>query len=122
MYAQVIGPVHIAVQAIYKNYTFSELYEIIALCTVLKCNIRSIYPKIDFREYMAIMNNVFTSASSIIANDEIIILWSHANNENDARKANSGSWSPSHFVPLMLPAVHNDSESSNQSTSTVMVY
>lgn len=121
MYSRILGPVTIAIQAVCRNYTFSELYEIVALCNVLKCNIRSIYPKIDFQEYMAFINTLFTPNSSTTANNEITILWSNANNERDARDANRGSWSPNHFVPLMLPAVHYDFESSNPSISTPMV-
>ncbi|CAF4772424.1 unnamed protein product [Rotaria sp. Silwood2] len=39
MYSQYVGSVHIASKAACKNYTFSELYEIAALCNVIRCNI-----------------------------------------------------------------------------------
>jgi hypothetical protein len=64
---------------------------------------------------MAILDNVFTPASPIIVNCEIAILWSHALNEKDARKINNGTWSPNHFVPLMLPAIYNETDDSNES-------
>ncbi|CAF3731674.1 unnamed protein product, partial [Rotaria sordida] len=115
MYSQFIGSVAFIIKAMCKNNTFSELYEISALCNVLKCNIRSIYPKIDFREDLAIMNNVFTPAPSVIANCNIAILWSHVRNETDARAANNGAWSPNHFVPLLSSAVHYTSEHGNKS-------
>ncbi|CAF4261572.1 unnamed protein product [Rotaria sordida] len=99
----------------YKNNTFSELNEISALCNVLKCNIRSIYPKIDFREDLAIMNNLFTEAPPVIANCGITILWSHVLNEIDARASNNNVWSPNHFVPLLSSAVHYTSEYGNKS-------
>lgn len=121
MYSQVLEPANIAIQAICKNYTFSELYEIVALCNVLKCNIRSIYPKIDFQEYMVVMNTVFTPASPTIANYEIIILWSHMKDEKNAREENHGAWSPNHFVPLMSSTMYYDFEGNNQSASTVLV-
>ncbi len=121
MYSQLIGPVDMAIKAICKNYTFSELYEISALCSVLKCNIRSVYPKIDFREYMAIMNNVFTPIPPIVANCEITILWSHTLNETYARAANNGAWSPNHFIPLLSAPMEPESDHSNQSMSTVTV-
>ncbi|CAF3819577.1 unnamed protein product [Rotaria sordida] len=108
MYSQYVGPIDIAIKAICKNCTFSELYEIAALCNVLQCNIQSIYPKIDFQHYMAILNNVFTPVPPIIANCNISILWSHTLNEKDARETNNGTWSPNHFVPLMSPAILNE--------------
>ncbi|CAF2129299.1 unnamed protein product [Rotaria magnacalcarata] len=101
MYSSIIGPLNLAIQGICKNYTFSELYEIVALCNVLKCNIRSIYPNLDFREYMAIFNNIFKPTPPLIANGEITIFWCHTLDEVDARAVNNGTWSPNHFVPLL---------------------
>ncbi|CAF4116453.1 unnamed protein product [Rotaria sordida] len=115
MYSQFIGSVAFIIKAMCKSNTFSELYEISALCNVLKCNIRSIYPKIDFREDMAIMNNVFTPAPPVIANCNIAILWSHVRNETDARAANNGAWISNHFVPLLSSAMHYTSEHGNKS-------
>ncbi len=120
-YSKFVGPLDSAIQAICKNYIYSELYTIGALCSVLKCNIRSIYPKIDFREDMVVTNNVFTPAPPIIANCEITILWSHTLNETYARATNNGAWSPNHFVPLLSPVMHHQSADSSQSTLTVMV-
>jgi hypothetical protein len=115
MYSQFIGPVDIAIKTVCKNFAFSELYEIAALCNVLHCNIRSVYPKIDFRDYMAICDNIFTPGAPVIANCEIAILWSHASNEKDARETNNGIWSPNHFVPLISSAIYDESDYSNQS-------
>ncbi|CAF3989736.1 unnamed protein product [Rotaria sp. Silwood1] len=117
MYSQHVGPIDNAIKAICKNYTFSELYEIAALCNVLQCDIRSVYPKSDFQQYMTTWDNVFTPVSPIIANCNIVIMWSHALNEKDAREANNGTWRPNHFVRLISPAIHNDSINGNQSTS-----
>ncbi|CAF1371288.1 unnamed protein product [Rotaria sp. Silwood1] len=97
MYSQFIGSVAFIIKAMCKNNTFLELYEISALCNALKCNIRSIYPKIDFREDMTILNN------------------SHVLNETAARAANNGAWSPNHFVPLLSSATHYTSEYENKS-------
>ncbi|CAF5017992.1 unnamed protein product, partial [Rotaria sp. Silwood1] len=36
MYSQFVGPIDIAIEAICKNYTFSELYETAPLCSVLR--------------------------------------------------------------------------------------
>ena len=90
-YSQYIGPIDIAVKSICKNHTFSELYEIAALCNVLQCNIRSVYPKLDFQHYMALWNCVFTPVPPVIADYSIAILWSHVQNENDARATNNST-------------------------------
>ena len=121
MYSRFVGLTDEIIKAICKNYTFSELCEIGALCNVLRCNIRSIYPKIDFLEYMEVLNNIFTPVSPIIANCEITILWSHALHEMDARATNNGIWSPNHFVPLMSPIAHYESDDSNKSAPIVVV-
>ncbi|CAF4649300.1 unnamed protein product [Rotaria socialis] len=121
MYSQFIGLLDIAIKAICKNYTYSELYEIAALCNILRCNIRSIYPRIDFREDMEILNNSFRPTSPIIANCSITIFWSHALNEIDVRAQNNMTWSPNHFVPLISPPVYDDSDNiSRQSVSKVV--
>ncbi|CAF1457668.1 unnamed protein product [Rotaria sp. Silwood1] len=120
IYSQYVGPIDIAIKAMCKNYTYSELYEIVALCNVLQCNIQSVYPKIDFQHYMAIFNNVFKPVSPIIANCNIASLWSHALNEKDARETNNGTWSPNHFVPLMSPSIRNEFTNINQSTLIVV--
>ncbi|CAF4673841.1 unnamed protein product [Rotaria socialis] len=100
-YSQFVGPLDIAIQGICKNHMLSELYEICALCSVLGCNIRRIYPNIDFRDDMVFLNNIFTPIPPITTNCEVTILWSRAKHEKDARDANHGTWSPNHFVPLM---------------------
>ena len=103
----------IAIKGVCKNNTHSELYEIAALCTVVDCNIRSVYPEIDFRVDMAIMNSVFTPISPIIGKYEIKILWSSLRSEIDIRAMNNNQWSPNHFVPLMLSnALYEDIGSS----------
>ena len=122
MYSQFIGPLDIVIKAVCKNYTYSELYEIAALCNVLRCNIRSIYPKIDFREDMEILNTIFRPTSPIIANCSITILWSHVLNEIDVRAQNNMAWNPNHFVPLMSPPAFDDSDNiSHQSVSKIVV-
>ncbi|CAF4580117.1 unnamed protein product, partial [Rotaria sp. Silwood2] len=121
MYSQLIGPLDIAIKTICKNYTYSELYEIAALCNVLRCNIRSIYPKIDFREDMEILNNIFRPTSPTIADCSINIFWSHVLNEIDVRAQNNMTWSPNHFVPLMSPPAFDDFDNiSHESVSKVV--
>ena len=121
MYSQYVGPIDIAIKAICKNYTFSELYEIAALCSVLQCNIKSVYPKIDFQHYMAVLDSVFTPVPPSIAKCSVTILWSHTLNEKDARQTNNGTWSPNHFVPLMSPSIRSSSDNGNQLMSLAVV-
>jgi hypothetical protein len=121
MYSHVIGLFDTAIKAMCKNNTFSELYEICALCNVLGCKIRSVYPHIDFRSDMGIMNNIFTPAPPTIASDEITILWSNVWNEMNVRAVNNNMWSPNHFVPLMSPGTQHESDHSNQYMLTVKV-
>ena len=117
MYAHLIGPIDMAIQSICKRNTYSELYEVAALSNVLQCKIRSVYPKINFEQYMALWNSVFTPVPTVIANSYIAILWSRAENEGDARAANNGRWIPNHFVPLLLPNMQNEPERLDSSTS-----
>jgi hypothetical protein len=121
MYSQFVGPIDIFIKAVCKNQTFSELYEIAALSSVLRCNIRSVCPRINFPGAMEVLNNIFTPAPPIVANYEIGILWSHVWNERRAREVNNGTWSPNHFVPLISPGIHSEFDSSNQSTSLAAV-
>ncbi|CAF3675024.1 unnamed protein product, partial [Adineta steineri] len=118
-YSHFVGLFDIAIQAACRNYMFSELYEITALCNVLKCNIRSIYPKIDLRDDMAIVNNTFMPPPPTVANCEITILWSHTLNENEARILNNLAWSPNHFVPLLSPLIQRELDNNNQLASVL---
>ncbi|CAF3951344.1 unnamed protein product [Rotaria sordida] len=119
-YSPLAGPIDIAIQAVCKNHTFSELYEIAALCNVLKCNIRMVYPQIDVGDYTAIANNIFNPCPPIVANCEIKILWSHTLNEKEARIVNNSTWSPNHFVPLMLPCIQREFDSNDQSAPALV--
>ena len=123
-YSRFIGPLDIAVKAICKDRTYSELYEIVALCTLLECNVRSIYPMIDFREDLAIMNHVFTPAPPTVANCEIKILWSHTMKERDFRASYNTRWNPNHFVPLMsaLPEYGYNLHSRSAPTAAVRFF
>ncbi|CAF1299046.1 unnamed protein product [Adineta ricciae] len=114
MLASVVRPFDIAIKDVCRNNTYSELYEIVALCTVVGCNIRSVYPEIDFRADMVIMNNVFTPIPPITTNYEIKILWSSMWSEMNIRAVNNNHWSPNHFVPLMSPGIRYESDSTSR--------
>jgi hypothetical protein len=98
---------------------YSEIHEVAALCNVLQCNIRSVYPRIDFEYYKAIWDSVFTPIPPIIGNCNIVVLWSCTLHEKDAREAYNGLWRPNHFVPLLSPPIPNAVNS--QSISLVVV-
>ena len=101
-FAHAVGPLAEAIRNISRKFSFSELYEIASLSNVLKCNIRSVYPNIDYRLYLNIMNSTFHYDGSNTSSDMICIFWTHTLNETYARKNNQGNWSPNHFVPLIL--------------------
>ena len=123
MYSRFFGAVDFAIKTTCKNYTFSAMYEVTALCSVLKCSIRSIYPNIDMREDIEILNNIFLPVLPVIAHSSITILWSHVLNEIDARAQNNVIWTPNHFVPLIFPPTYYDSNviSHRQLSSAVVV-
>ncbi|CAF1591399.1 unnamed protein product, partial [Adineta steineri] len=114
MYMHRAGLIDIAIKAICKNHTYSGLYEVCALCSVLKCNIRSVYPEIDFRAGMAVMNSIYTPIPPIVANYEVAILWSNVWKEMHVRAVNNNLWSPNHFVPLLAPNQQYDFDQRNQ--------
>jgi len=113
-FSRIVGSLNEAIKSIALNFSFSELYEIAALSNVLKCNIRSIYPRIDYRPDLDIMNSTFEHAQSSISSKTIYIFWSHTRSEIYARRSNAGNWSPNHFVPLLLPS--NESQYQNSMT------
>ena len=55
----IAGPLNEAIRNISRKFSFSELYEIVGLSNVLKCNIRSVYPNIDYRPHLSILNSTF---------------------------------------------------------------
>lgn len=83
---------------------YSELYEIVALASVLQCEIQSVYPYIDYRAEMKIMNAVYKPIeTSIPSIGRVIIFWSSTEDQvsTKARPGNRGVWNPNHFVPLL---------------------
>ncbi|CAF4629847.1 unnamed protein product, partial [Rotaria socialis] len=90
-FAHIVGPVNEAIKNIARNFSFSELYEIAALSNVLNCNIQSVYPKIDYRSDLNIMNNIFEHAQCSIASKTICLFWTHTESEIEARRSNAAS-------------------------------
>lgn len=116
-----LGPVDAAFQSICQVKCVSELYEVVALCNVLKCNIRSAFPNMIPEHDLETYNSILTPATPIVTNCNIALLWSHTRNESEVRAINGGHWSPNHFVPLVLPNNQNELHYSNQSKSTLWV-
>lgn len=99
-----VGPFNEALRRICNNYSFAELYELTALASVLHCEIQSVYPYIDYRAEMKIMNAIYRSVDiSVPSNGKVIIFWCSTEDEvsTRARQGNCGIWSPNHFVPLL---------------------
>lgn len=93
---------------------FCELYEIVALANVLRCNVQSVYPYIDYRAEMKIMNAIYKPAVASVPNTKkLVIFWTNTNHESHVRNRPDcgGIWSPNHFVPL-LPTNRLDRTSS----------
>lgn len=99
----VVGLFPEAIRGVSLNGTYSELYEIVALGNVLKCNIRSIYPRIGYRSDLEIMNNTFNFRQNCLSSNTIHIFWTNTRKEIEVCQNNRGNWSPNHFVPLLLP-------------------
>ena len=84
--------------------SFAELYEIVALASVLQCEVQSVYPCIDYRAEMKIMNAVYKPVETLVpSNGRVIIFWSSTEDEvsTRAQPGNRGIWNPNHFVPLL---------------------
>ena len=109
-FSHLVGPLDGVIKNIAHNFSFSELYEIAALTNVLKCNIRSIYPIIDYRPDLSIMNSTLEHAQSNMASKTICIFWTHTESEINARTASGGYWIPNHFVLLLFPSNYPESQ------------
>lgn len=103
-YSKYVGPFNEALRRICNNYSFAELYELAALASVLHCEMQSVYPYIDYRAEMKIMNAVYGPVDvSAPSNGRVIIFWCGTEDEisTRARQGSHGIWSPNHFVPLL---------------------
>ena len=99
-----VGLFNEALRRTCSNSRSSELYELVALASVLQCEVQSVYPYIDYRAEMKIMNAVYKPAEiSVSSNGRVIIFWSSTEDEvsTRARPGNNGIWNPNHCVPLL---------------------
>lgn len=100
---------------------FCELYELVALASVLQCDVQSVYPYIDYRAEMKIMNAVYKPVEvTVPSSGKIIIFWSSTEDEvsTRTRPGNSGVWNPNHFVPLVKQ--HKSVGETNNERTTVI--
>ncbi|CAF1459092.1 unnamed protein product [Adineta steineri] len=105
-FSNVVGPFNEAIRRTCNNYSFSELYEVVALGNALRCEVQSVYPYIDYRVEMNIMNAVYKPLDiSALNNGRLIIFWTNSEDEvtTKRRSGSGGVWSPNHFVPLIRP-------------------
>jgi hypothetical protein len=100
-----------------KNGNYCELYELVALTNVLNCDVQSVYPYIDYRAEMKIMNALYKPLdTSTPVNGRLLIFWTSTQDELSTRNrpGNGGLWSPNHFVPLVQPYSPDQTVSNNQ--------
>lgn len=101
-----MGPFDKAVQRASADKCFCELYEVVALTNVLQCNVQSVYPYINYRAEMKIMNKLYKPTLTSVSNiKKLVIFWTNTNHESHVRNRPGcgGIWSPNHFVPLLPP-------------------
>lgn len=102
-FTRLVGPFDKALQRVCNNNTFCELYEIVALTNVLRCEIQSVYPYIDYRAELKVMNTIYKPMLQSLSIKRVLIFWTNTKDERlvRSRPGFSGTWSPNHFVPLI---------------------
>ncbi|CAF1321475.1 unnamed protein product, partial [Adineta steineri] len=113
-----IGSLDEALRKTCQNNSYCELYELAALANVLRCEIQSVYPYIDYRAEMKIMNTVYKPVDTYASNKgRLIIFWTSTEDELSTRNrlGSGGVWSPNHFVPLLKPSERHRTASNERS-------
>ncbi|CAF1682371.1 unnamed protein product, partial [Adineta ricciae] len=121
-FSTLIGPFNEALRRACNNYSFCELYELVALANVLHCEIQCVYPYIDYRAEMKCMNAVYKPLdTSVTKNGRLVIFWTSTYDELTTRErpSNGGVWNPNHFVPL-VQSCRSDRSASNEPGSPIM--
>jgi len=86
----------------------------------LHCEIQSVFPYIDYRAEMKIMNSVYKPIERSVSNNaRIFIFWSSTEDETStkARPGNGGIWNPNHFVPLLQKSRNYEATSGGQANT-----
>ena len=123
-YSHLIGPLENAICRACNNEQFSELYEIAALASVVQCEIQSIYPYIDYRAEMKIMNSPYKPVlASMPVRGRLFIFWTNTKDELSAKAHphSGGVWSPNHFVPLVQSQQRFQTSSTKEISSILAV-
>ncbi|CAF1099533.1 unnamed protein product [Didymodactylos carnosus] len=93
-----------------KNFYDSSPWDLVSLPSVVKCDIRLIYPNIgdttavDFISNLPLhfshhLNTIFKPKQNVLSNGQITLLWSH---KLLPKKQKTGTeWRPNHFVPVV---------------------
>ncbi|CAF1213513.1 unnamed protein product [Adineta steineri] len=119
-----IGSLDEALRKTCQNNSYCELYELAALANVLRCEIQSVYPYIDYRAEMKIMNTVYKPVDTYASNKgRLIIFWTSTEDELSTRNrlGSGGVWSPNHFVPLLKPSERHRTASNERSRAIPQV-
>ena len=103
-YTNLIGPFDEAPRRTCNNNSFSELYELAALASAIRYTIQSVYPYIDYRAEMKIMDAVYKPMDTFTSTHERLIIFRTSSEDELSTKRRPGSGgvsSPDHFVPLI---------------------
>lgn len=109
-YSSIGGSFNEALRRGCTNNSLSGLYEVVALATVLQCEVQSVYPYIDYQAGMKSMNAVYKPlGASNLKNGRIVIFWTNYEDQASIRERSGKNtvWSPNHFVPLIKTAQHD---------------
>ena len=122
-YTHLIGPFDEALRRACKNNSFSELYELAALASAFQCEVQSVYPYIDYRAEMKIMNAVYKPVGVSVPNHgRLVIFWTSCRDEISTRAhLSSGVWSPNHMVPLVRQRRNYQTASNEQARAISVV-
>jgi hypothetical protein len=66
--------------------------------------VQTVYPYIDYRAEMKIMNAIYKPIDTSVPNNgKLIIFWTSSEDElsTKTRPGSGGVWRPNHFVPLV---------------------
>ncbi|CAF1343056.1 unnamed protein product [Didymodactylos carnosus] len=87
---------------------WAEGWDLFGLCSILNCNIRSVYPNVDGvskddNPSKRLLNVTFQPRETIATNT-ILIMWSKGVSPEDwLLYSDQEYWSPNHYVPLLKP-------------------
>ena len=90
----------------------------------MQWEIHSIYPYIDYRAEMKIMNSPYKPVlTSMPVRGRLFIFWTNTKDELSAKAHphSGGVWSPNHFVPLIQPQQRFQTSPVKEISSTLEV-